>query len=192
MRRMLVIGVICTLSVALPRTAVAQQALEYKVLATTKTSTMEKELNDAGEAGFQLNTVMGGETAFGGKETVAVISRTAGTKTRYQYKLLATNKTSTMQKELQDAADLGYDYKGQTVFDSLFGGKEVVVVMERDTAHLTRGDTYKLLATLKTSTMEKELKEVGGDGFVALGMTVAKTLIGGREVVTITRRRGAR
>lgn len=192
MTRALALALIGLLFLSLPSPAAARQAIEYKVLATTKTSTMEKELNDAGEAGFQLSTVMGGETAFGGKETVAVISRTPGARGRYQYKLLATNKTSTMQKELQDAADLGYDYKGQTVFESLFGGKEVVVVMERDTTHLTRGDTYRLLATLKTSTMEKELKEAGAEGFIALGMTVAKTLIGGKEVVTITRRRGTR
>jgi len=185
-----------TLSAALaiwPTVASAQQpSFEYKVLATSKTSTMEKELNEAGEAGFHIDTIMGGETAIGGKEAVAIIARTSNSKTRYQYKLLATNKTSTMQKEIQDAADFGYDYKGQTVFESLLGGKEVVVVMERDSDHLTKGDSYKLLATTKTSTMEKELKEVGEAGFVALGMTVSKTLLGGKELVTITRRRGSR
>jgi hypothetical protein len=184
-----VIGVFLLLFSASTR---AEQALEYKLVATTKTSTMEKELNEAGDAGFQLQTVMGGETAIGGKEAVAVLARAAGSKSRFQYKLLATNKTSTMQKEMQEAADAGFDYKGQTVFESLFGGKEVVVLMERDSAHPTRGDTYKLIATTKTSTMEKELQELGGEGYLALGMTVAKTAIGGKEVVTITRRRGGR
>ena len=168
------------------------KAYDYRLLATSKTSTMEKELNEAGDAGYQMKTVMGGETAFGGKETVAVVARTAGAKNRYQYKLLATSKTSTMQKEIQEAADAGYDYKGQTVFDTLFGGQEVVVVMERDSEHPTKGDLYKLLATSKTSTMEKELKEVGDAGYEALGMTVSKTLMGGKELVTITRRQGSR
>ena len=37
--------------------------------------------------------------------------------------------------------------------------------------------------------MEKELKEAGDGGYDALGMTVAKTLMGGSELVTIMRRR---
>jgi len=168
------------------------QSLEYKVLATSKTSTLEKELNEAGDAGFRAFTVMGGETAVGGKEVVAVIARAAGSKSRFQYKLLATSKTSTMQKEIQEAADAGYDYIGQTVFESLMGGKEVAVIMERDSEHPTKGDRYKLLATAKTSTMQKELDEVGADGYAALGMTVSKTLVGGKELVTITRRRGSK
>ena len=94
-----------------------------------------------------------------------------------------------MQKEMNEAADDGFDYNGQTVFESLLGGREVVVIMERDSAHPTKGDRYRLLATTKTSTMESELKDIGADGYVALAMTVAKTLVGGKELVTITRRR---
>jgi len=93
---------------------------------------------------------------------------------------------------LRAAAVAGLAYKSQPWFDSLLGGREVVVVMERDGDHPTKGDTYRLLATAKTSTMEKELREVGGAGFEALGMTVSKTLLGGKELVTITRRRGTR
>lgn len=193
MKQLIAAASMSVLALALPTTTAAfQQTFEYKVLATSKTSTMEKELNEAGDAGFKLQVIMGGETAIGGKEAVAVMTRGSGDKSRFQYKLLATNKTSTMQKEMQEAADAGFDYQGQTVFESLMGGKEVVVVMARDSEHPTRGDSYKLLATTKTSTMEKELQEAGGQGYVALGMTVSKTLVGGKELVTITRRRSTR
>jgi len=87
----------------------------------------------ASEAGFQFQAVMGGETEFGGSEVVAVTSRTGNSKSRYRYKLLATSKTSTMQKELQQAAEEGFEYRGQTVFKSAFGGEEVVCILERDT-----------------------------------------------------------
>src|SRR3989304_3901995 len=97
---------------------------EYRVLAKSKTSTMEKELNEAAEAGFRFQAVMGGDTAFGGNEVVAVISRSGASRGRYAYELLATSKTSTMQKELQEAADAGFEYRGQTVVSSTFGGKE--------------------------------------------------------------------
>ncbi len=164
--------------------------IEYRILATSKTSTMEKEMNDAAEAGFRYLSVMGGETAIGGKEVVTVLGRTAGVKPRYQYRLLATNRTSTMQKELQQAADAGYEYRGQTVFETLFGGKEVVCILERDREDATPNEyQYLLLATTKTSTMQKELQLIGDQGYEVIGMTVAKTAVGGNELVTITRRK---
>lgn len=47
---------------------------------------------------------------------------------------------------------------------------------------------YKVLATNKTSTMQKELAEAGDQGFAFVGLTVAKTLMGGDEEVSILRR----
>ena len=47
---------------------------------------------------------------------------------------------------------------------------------------------YKVLATTKTSTMEKELKQVGAAGYAIMAVTVAKTAFGGKELVAILRR----
>ena len=163
---------------------------EYRVLATKKTSTMEKELNAAGTEGFRFEGIMGGNTEWGGSETVAVVSRERGIEKRasFDYRLMATSKTSTMQKEMQQAADQGFGYKGQSVFETAFGGKEVVVIMERDRDAKPERHEYKLLATSKTSTMQKELIEAGEAGFEFVGMTVAETAFGGKELVTILRR----
>ncbi len=180
-----------SLAVWLASSAMAQGAFDYRVLATNKTSTMEKELNEAADAGFRFSAVMGGGTSFGGSEVVVVMQRNpdsveAG---RFRYKLLATNKTSTMQKELQQAAEEGFEYCGQTVFQSTFGGAEVAVILERDhNDESGRRHEYRLLATKKTSTMEKELREVGEAGFELLGLTVGETAFGGRELVSILRR----
>jgi hypothetical protein len=163
--------------------------IEYQLIATSKTSTMEKELNQAAEAGFRFDAVMGGETAFGGNEVVAAASRAAGTKSgRFGYKLLATSKTSTMQMELQGAADEGFHYRGQTVFKSAFGGEEVVCILERDGGAPTASVEYRLVATSKTGTLQKELALVGASGYQLVGMTVGKTALGGNELVAITRR----
>lgn len=167
----------------------APAPIEYRVLATSKTSTMEKELNEVGDAGFRFQAVMGGETAFGGSEVVAITSRAAGSTRHYQYRLLATNKTSTMQAELQKAAETGFEFRGQTVFASTFGGKEVVCILERDDARpASAASEYRLVATSKTSTLQKELQTLGDQGFEALGLTVAQTAFGGSELVVITRR----
>lgn len=173
--------------VATPVPIAAQTSHDYRVLATSKTSTLEKEMNEAADAGFRFSFVMGGETAVGGNEGVAVLTKTAeGGK--YSYRLLATSKTSTMQKELQEAADAGFEYRDQTVFKSSFGGQEVVCILERDKGSTVRLYDYKLVATTKTSTLEKELREVGAAGYELIGMTVSKTALGGKELVAITRK----
>jgi hypothetical protein len=163
---------------------------EVKVLAASKTSTMEKELNEAAEAGYRFVSVMGGDTAFGGSEVVIVMVRTPGERVRSAYKLLATGRTSTMQKELQEAGDAGFEYRGQTIFKSTFGGKEVVAILERDKAvpQPVRYQ-YRLVATKKNATMQKELNEVVAAGYEFVGMTVAETLVGGDEVVGILRKK---
>ena len=168
----------------------ASVSYEYIVLATTKTSTMEKELNEGADAGHRFRDVMGGLTSFGGSEVVIVMSKddTAPSTPRFQYKLLATGKTSTMQKELQDAGNAGFQTVGQTVFSSTFGGQEVVVIMERDIESSPQTYEYKLLATKKTGTLEKELIEAGEAGFDIVGLTVAKTRFGGAELLSIMRR----
>lgn len=162
--------------------------IDYKVLATSKTSTMEKEMNDAGAAGYKFKAVMGGDTAIGGKQVVVLMQKGGDVAGKYRYRLLATSRTSTMQKEMSDAALDGYDYVGQTVFESLFGGEEVVSIVERGTAAESEY-VYKLIATSKTSTLEKEANELGRDGFQALGMTVGKTVLGGNEIVVIARKK---
>ena len=166
----------------------AEDAYDYRVLATKKTSTMEKELNEAADAGYRIEKVMGGKTGFGGSEVVVVMSKskTSTKKGRYAYKLLAASRTSTMQKELQEGGNEGFLYKDQTVFGSMFGGDEVVVILELDRENRSKARyEYKLLATNRTSTMQRELQEAGEAGFKFLGVTVSKTRFGGREVVSI-------
>jgi hypothetical protein len=186
-------ALMCSAAMIFAYSAYAQgvdAVMEYRVLATSKTSTMEKELNDTAGQGYRFSQVMGGDTAAGGRELVVVMSREkrAASKGPRIYKVLATNKTSTMQKELQGLADEGYEYLGQTVYASAIGGQEVVVIMERDPARKTTPVSYRLLATNKTSTMEKELGEAGSEGYRLLGMTVAKTAFGGAELVSILRK----
>lgn len=168
----------------------AQGRVQYRLLATNKTSTMQKEMNQAADAGFRFGGVMGGETSFGGSEVVVIMYKDSARESRqkFEYKLLATSKTSTMQKELQQAGDAGFEYQGQTVFSSTFGGKEVAVILERDPDNKVALWEYKLLATKKTSTMDKELNEAGSAGYQFVGVTVGETAIGGKEVVSILRR----
>jgi hypothetical protein len=170
-------------------TPVAAQTFEHRVLATSRTSTMEKELNENARNGFRLESAMGGHRFFSGNEVAVIMSRPTGeTKERYRYRILASNKTSTMQHELQSAADDGYEYRTQTVFNTAFAGKEVIVILERDLEEPTPKSEYLLLATSRTATMERELTEAGTKGFQVMGLTVAETAFGGNELIAILRR----
>ena len=150
---------------------------------------MEKEMNQASEAGFVFGSVMGGETGMGGKG-----SRRRNDEERRRpcgqedYKLLATSKTGTMQKELQQAGDEGFDYCGQTVFQSAMGGREVSVILERDPVAGPHRVEFRLLSTTRTSTMQKELNQAGDEGFLFLGVMVGKTAFGGSETISILKR----
>jgi len=163
----------------------ADRPLDYRILATSKTSTMERELNEASAAGYRFSQAMGGKTANGGQEVVVAMVRepVAPGRAVRRYKLLATSRTSSMQKEIQQAADEGYEFLEQTVFESAFGGREVAVIMELDPSRPVRHVSYRVLATSRTSTMQKELREFGAQGYSLLGLTVGETAFGGDEIV---------
>ena len=163
--------------------------IDYRLLATNRTSTMESEMNEAAADGYRFSRVMGGETAFGGQETVVAMARGGSDSfDRAEYRLLATSRTSTMQDELNAAGQDGYLYVGQTVFETTFGGEEVVVMLERERDREPVTYEYLLLATRRTSTLENEMRSAGEDGFVLQGLTVGETRFGGREVLAILNR----
>jgi hypothetical protein len=162
---------------------------EYKLLATNRTTTMERELNLAANEGYRFVEVISGETFWGGNEALVVMARATNAKhtARYEYKLLATSKTSTMQKELQEAGNMGFEHCGQSVFRKGLG-TEVIVILERDREAKPRLWDYKLLATRRTSKMQEEVMEAAAAGYQFVGFASGSTLFGGKEVVTIMRR----
>jgi len=128
----------------------------YLVLATSKTSTMQKELDQAAFAGYRV--LMGARTASG---EIGLLLEKSQTPEVYAYKLLATSRTSTMQKELDQTALQGFRILPRT----LMGGKsEIVVILEKPPG--TRLSTqYKLIATSLTGTLQTEMKQATRDGF---------------------------
>ncbi len=108
----------------------AKQPDKFLLLATSRTGTMEKELNEAGALGYRFAGTQGGETAFGGNEVVVVMSLDPEGR-RFRYILLATSRTGTMQKEMNEAPP-EYEFAGMTVFQSRFGGREAAVILQAE------------------------------------------------------------
>jgi hypothetical protein len=149
----------------------------YHLVATSRTSTMEKEINESAAMGFRFAGTMGGDMR--GGEIISIMKRVPleGGKGRYHYKLLATNRTSTMQKELQEMADQGYEFVGETARG------EIIIIMEKDLGAPNKPkNEYKLLATSRTSTMQKELNDAVRDGYEFM------TVLRRAEVISILRK----
>ena len=108
----------------------AEQLDKFLLLAASRTGTMEKELNQAGARGYRFSGTQGGETAFGGSEVVVIMTLDPNGR-RFRYILLATSRTSTMQREMNEVPP-EYEFVGMTVFSSRFGGKESAVILEAE------------------------------------------------------------
>lgn len=138
----------------------------YLLLATTRTSTMQKELNEAAAQGFRV--VAG--SASSGSEMVIVMERAAPPSDAPRYKVLATTETSTMERELNDAAGEGYRLLPTTLMAKRGAlSTEIVAVMESEPRSAAKHQ-YRLLATVRTSTLQKEITRAGGEGFTLAGM----------------------
>ena len=127
----LLIIALAVLVLAPPTTAQeSEQPEKYLFLATSRTGTMEEELNEAGARGYRFLATQGGDTAFGGSEAVVVMTLDPEGR-RFRYLLLATNRTGTMQREMNEAPP-EYSFAGMTVFSTRFGGKEAAVIREAE------------------------------------------------------------
>jgi len=118
------------MAVFLERVATPPNVYQYKLLATTRTGTMQKELNETGANGYRLlvRTMISkvDVSPFGGVEIVVLLEREPNSTKRYEYRLLATTLTSTLQKEVAEA--LAADF----VLAGMVSRGEHMVIMERE------------------------------------------------------------
>ena len=139
----------------------------YLLLATTRTSTMQEELNEAAALGFRI--VVGSPTS--ADEMVLLLERVATPPDVYRYQLLATSNTRTMQEELDEAASRGFRLLPSTMISksSMWGSDELVVVLERSPGEVLRYE-YRLLATNRTATLQTEVTQARAEGFDIHGL----------------------
>lgn len=139
----------------------------YLLLATIKTSTMQKELDEASAEGFRI---VAAASSCDQSEMVLFLERVAKAPDTYKYRLLATSRTSTMEKELNQAAQEGFRLLPRTITAKKgFMSNEIVAVLEQ-TPKSSKRYEYRLLATSRTSTLQKEVGQTESDGFVLVGL----------------------
>jgi len=115
------------LSAILEKTTGEAEPIEYLLLATSRSGTMQKEMDGASAQGYRFASVLGI-----GQEVIIAVQRAKGMTTRtHAQLLLATSKIGTMEKELLAEASKGFRFVGQTFFERSFGGPEYVAILER-------------------------------------------------------------
>jgi hypothetical protein len=88
-----------------------------------------------------------------------------GQQTADKYLLLATERTRTMQQEINDAAAKGF----RVVAASPGDGSEVVILLEQTTVKYE----YRLLAATRTGTLQREISDAAEAGYRIVDRGVA-------------------
>ena len=169
------IGAIAIAFLALSAAAAVEgqeAADKYVLLATERTATMQREIDNAAAKGFR---------AFGASpnDSSEVIVLLEKSNDKYQYRLLAATRVGTLQREISDAAGDGYHIVPRAVTRK---GDELLVLMEKGPDGQARSQ-YQVLATELTGTLQKEITRASNDGFDLIA--VAKT---GEHIAILERR----
>src|SRR5262249_30985579 len=144
----------------------AAPGFDYRVLATNRVSTLEKEMNEAAANGYRFSQFTAGETSFGGQELVmAMLKPLSSAEPLATYRVFSADTSSGLEKQLKAAGDDGFMLKGSVLFREGSGPAEPVCILERNQGD-HRTIAYKFLSAARTSAMQKDLQDAGKDGYV--------------------------
>ena len=151
----------------------------YVLLATSKTGTMEKELAQTVARGYRVVAATGAH-----KEMLVALEKTAPSDAGPEYRLLSATQSGTLEKEIVEASGEGYRLLPSTLCAleksaGMFGtwAYEIATIMEK----IPGGQVprYKLLATRRVPTLQKELTEA------AAGWTVSRLFLSYEEQIIV-------
>lgn len=183
----------CALLLALAAAAAAQEKTRdkvqldpdqnYLVLSTKRIQTMEQELDEVAAKGFRV--LYGAPTQAWDMAVLLQRAPEAG-QAPYAYKVLATTRSKTMEKELNEAARGGFRLLPRTIiFKQGFFTAEMVMLMER-APNSGKHYEYRLVTAGKESKLHKKIEAAMADGFVPATMITI-----GEHVVVMERETAA-
>ena len=155
----------------------------YLVLSTKRIQTMEKELDEASAEGFRV--LYGGPTQSFDMALFLQRVQEPGQPT-YSYKVLATSRLKTMEKELNEAARGGFRMLPRTaIFKHGLLTVELVMLMERSPLAESNYE-YKLVSAGKESKLHRKIEEA-----IAQGFTPLTIVTGGEHIVVMEKETAA-
>lgn len=147
----------------------------FIILSTKRIQTMEKELAEAANKGFH---VLYGAPTNQVDMALLMQKNTPIDRPAFQYKILATSRISTMEKELNEAGQAGYKLLPRTIiFKQGFLTAELLMVVERD-PQSDLSYQYDLVEASKEVNLHKKIDEAMSKGYVAATMiTLGKHVV---------------
>ena len=140
----------------------------YLLLSTKRIQTMEKELDEVAVKGFKV--LYGAPTAQ--YDMSLLLARIPEGNEPYSYKVLATSRLKTMEKELNDLARQGHKLLPRTIiFKQGLLTAELVMLMEKAPKSGTVYE-YRLVQGRKEVKIHKEIDKGATDGFSPVTMIV--------------------
>lgn len=155
----------------------------FLVVSTKKISTMEKELDEVAAKGFRV--LYGAPTTQ--YDMALFLERLDKDEEPFTYKILATTRIKTMEKELNALAAQGYRLLPRTIiFKQGLLTAELVMVMER-APKSGKAYEYKLLVGEKETKLHKKIDASITDGFLPVTMiTLGSHVIVAEKQTTLT------
>jgi len=154
----LLIAIAMPHAIAAPRTAGSQEQFDqrYLLLATSRTSTMQAELDEAAAANYRLlSTWWAGSEG----EMFALLEKGDDPELQREYRLLAALNEATLDRELREAAAQGFRVtpagllRNTTLADE--SGEEIVLILERTPGETERHE-YSLIDVTTSYFWDKE------------------------------------
>ncbi|CAN5795273.1 hypothetical protein BH20ACI4_BH20ACI4_11000 [soil metagenome] len=133
----------------------------YLILSTKRIQTMEKELDEVAAKGFRV--LYGAPTVT--YDMALFLEKLENPERPFSYKILATSRNKTMEKELNEQAAKGFRLLPRTmIFKQGLFTAEVISVMERG---FESNDIYeyKLVEAGKEIKLQKKIDAARADGF---------------------------
>jgi hypothetical protein len=139
----------------------------YFMLSTKKAETMDKELNEVTKKGFR---VLYGSASSQNTEMGILMERLSGMTEPYSYKVLATVKLKTMEKELNELASQGYRILPRCMmYKTGFLLTELLTIMEK-APNSNVGYQYKLVVGVTEKQVHNKINEAKLEKYVPVTM----------------------
>jgi hypothetical protein len=160
-------GVIVVLQRDTTRPGAEMNRREYRLLDTARAATMEKEINQAAQQGFRFH--------LSSNDLAMLTARDYKPKEpkKYEYKLIAVQRPETAEKELNELTGQGWTFRATSISYSF------TVIMEREIGSPPKAPRieYKVLATMRSETMQQEINAAIPSGWRLLETTWQVTIL---------------
>lgn len=142
---------------------------QYLLLATSRSSTLQKELNAAVKKGYRVLL------AAGGREYFLLLEKRPPNTPAPEYLLLAASRSGTIEREIKESAARGFRVLPRTLaalnrpspFPGMAGSEITVVTEKTDAPELP---AYLVIGTSRVDTFRKELADAEQNDFEPVRM----------------------